>query len=72
MSVAQYLAYDTYRCAGVARHDSPQHCPKRQGCLRYVSFAAHDLGPQTPWTLWLCESDQYEQRVPLRLETTKE
>lgn len=72
MSVAQYLAYDTCRCAGVSRNDIPQHCPMRQSCLRYVSLAANDFGPLTPWTLWLCESNQYEQRIPLPAPTEQE
>ena len=33
-----------------------------------VSLVAQDYGPRTPWVLWACTTDDFDQREPLGAE----
>ena len=57
------LPYDYCRCIG--RRDNPfedTRCPVRETCQRYLS--RNDVGPRTPFTMWLCSDTDYKERIP--------
>lgn len=63
------LPWDISRCAGRSDWTAETSiCPRRNDCLRYVSLVAQDYGPRTPWVLWACTTDDFDQREPLGAE----